>query len=271
MDKIIILGTANSVAAPGHENTHMVFLAGGRTILVDCPGSPIARLKQAGVDPLSLTDLVLTHFHPDHLSGAPLLLVDLWLMGRTAPLDLYGLAVTLDLFEANMELYDWKKWPGFYEVRFHRLASGRKNVLIETDKLKLFAAEVCHLVPTIGVRLEHYPSGKSAAYSCDTEPCPSLLDLASGVDYLLHEATGASKGHTSPAQAGEVAAKAGAKSLYLIHYPPAVDQSGVAGRNQADILGRGFDGTRFYGIASGLRITSPGEKAPTHCFQSGGG
>ena len=58
------------------------------------------------------------------------------------------------------------------------------------------------------------------AYSCDTEPCDQVVELAEGVDILLHESTGEGFGHSSAFQAGEVAQKAGAKVLYLIHYPP---------------------------------------------------
>jgi ribonuclease Z len=57
------------------------------------------------------------------------------------------------------------------------------------------------------------------AYSCDTEPCQQVIDLAAGVDLLIHEAAGASPGHTSAAQAGRIARDAEAKALCLIHYP----------------------------------------------------
>ena len=58
------------------------------------------------------------------------------------------------------------------------------------------------------------------AYSCDTEPCDQVVELAGGADVLLHESTGEGFGHSSAFQAGAVAQKAGAKALYLIHYPP---------------------------------------------------
>ena len=48
-------------------------------------------------------------------------------------------------------------------------------------------------------------TGTSLAYSCDTEPCTAVVDIARDVDILLHEATGAVTGHSSAAQAGEAA------------------------------------------------------------------
>ncbi len=52
-----------------------------------------------------------------------------------------------------------------------------------------------------------------------------MTRLASGAEILIHEATGRSPGHTSAAQAGEIAARAEVGQLLLIHYPvhPAVN------------------------------------------------
>ena len=72
----------------------------------------------------------------------------------------------------------------------------------------------------MGLRAEHSPSGRVAAYSCDTAPTPSVARLAEGADVLVHEATGDMDGHSSAEQAAEVAAEAGAGRLLLVHLPP---------------------------------------------------
>ena len=77
----------------------MVVVGQERMVLVDCVSNPILRLEKAGLDFNDLTDLILTHFHPDHVSGVPLLLMDMWLMGRRKPLNVYGLHHTLDRIE----------------------------------------------------------------------------------------------------------------------------------------------------------------------------
>ncbi|MGZ8710174.1 MAG: MBL fold metallo-hydrolase, partial [Thermoanaerobaculia bacterium] len=35
-------------------------------VLVDCASNPVLQLKRAGVELEQITDLILTHFHPDH-------------------------------------------------------------------------------------------------------------------------------------------------------------------------------------------------------------
>ena len=43
--------------------------------------------------------------------------------------------------------------------------------------------------------------------------------MSRGVDFLLHEASGPFPGHSSAAQAGNLARQAEVGTLYLIHYP----------------------------------------------------
>ncbi len=219
MAKIVFLGTANAVASENHDNTHLLILNESRAVLVDCAGSPIPRLARAGIQPDQLSDLLLTHFHPDHVAGAPLLLMDLWLLGRSRPLTVHGLEHTLTRLEAVMDLYEWRKWPGFFPVQFNLIPEEECSPIIDDNHLRLWSSPVRHLLPTIGIRIEIPAGGSSVAYSSDTEPCDEMVRLAEGVDILIHEASGASMGHSSAEQAGAVATKSGARSLALIHYP----------------------------------------------------
>ncbi|RPJ38912.1 MAG: MBL fold metallo-hydrolase [Chloroflexi bacterium] len=220
MGRVIILGSASAVPDAGHENTHILVESGSRIVLVDCPGSPTVRIEQAGVDPKLLTDIILTHFHPDHVSGFGPLMMGLWLTGRKEPLTVYGLQPTIDRAQKMMDLYDWKQWPNFYPVEFVCIAAEENSPVIDGPDLRVVASPVSHLIPTIGLRFEFGQSKHALTYSCDTEPSQAVRRLAEGADVLIHEATGSSVGHTSPEKAGEIATQAGVGALYLIHYPP---------------------------------------------------
>jgi ribonuclease Z len=219
MSDLIILGSASAVPDKDHENTHFVLTGERGSVLVDCVGSPIIRLERAGIDLDSLNDIILTHCHPDHISGIPSLLMSLWLMGRRVSLNIYGLHHTLDCIERMMGLYEWGDWPDFFPVAFHRLPTQEMTLVLDNEDFRIFSSPVKHIVPTIGLRIESIPTGKVIAYSCDTEPCPQVVRLGKDADILIHEATGQSYGHSSSFQAGEVASDAGAKILCLIHYP----------------------------------------------------
>jgi ribonuclease Z len=218
MPKLVFLGTASAVPDENHENTYMAILGRQQTILIDCSNNAFVRLEQAGIHHGDITDVILTHFHPDHVSGLPSLLLDMWLLGRKTPLKVYGLAYTLERMEKLMEAYDWGSWPGFFPVTFHPVPSEELAPVLESDEFKITASPVHHMIPNIGLRVDCLESGKSFAYSCDTEPCPEVVRLAQGVDVLVHECGGPSIGHTAPDKAGETASRAEAGSLYLIHY-----------------------------------------------------
>jgi ribonuclease Z len=219
MPKVVILGSSNAIATANHENTHMVVIGEERMVLVDCVSSPILRLEKAGLDFNDLTDLIVTHFHPDHVSGVPLLLMDMWLMGRRKPINIYGLHHTLDRVEDLMGFYSWAEWPDFFPVAFYRLPAQEMTTVIDCPDFRIFSSPVRHLLPTIGLRFEFNHTKKIMAYSCDTEPCAQVIRLAEGADILIHESAGASRGHSSAAQAGEIAGQAEVGKLFLIHYP----------------------------------------------------
>ncbi|MEZ0397018.1 MAG: MBL fold metallo-hydrolase [Anaerolineales bacterium] len=226
MPKLIILGSSNAIPDREHENTHMVVVGEKTTVLVDCVTSPILRLERAGVNFHSLTDLILTHFHPDHVAGVPQLLMNMWLMGRKNALNIYGLHHTVDRMEDLMGFYSWAEWPNFFPVAFYRLPAQELTVVLDNEEMKILASPVHHMIPAIGLRFEFKRTQKSLAYSCDTEPCAEVVRLAQGADVLIHESSGAFRGHSSAAQAAEIARQAEVGALYLIHYPTGPYASG---------------------------------------------
>jgi len=232
MTKIVILGTADGVPDAEHNNTHMAIVGQDGAVLVDCSGIPTIQLARAGIELDSITDLILTHFHPDHVGGVPMLLMNMWLTGRTDPLRIYGLHHCLERCEHMMGFYNWENWPNFFPVSFHRLPERENIPVLEKADFRILSSPVRHVIPTIGLRIESRGSERVIAYSCDTEPCPDVVRLADGADILIHEAAGAIVGHSSASQAGAIAREAGVKSLYLIHYPTGDFQHGSM-RSQA--------------------------------------
>lgn len=219
MPKLIILGTAAAVPDERHDNTHLLLVGEERRVLVDCASNPVIRLRQIGIEVNSITDLIMTHFHPDHVSGVPLLIMNMWLLGRSKLLNLYGLGHTVRLMGNLLDAFDWEDWQQF-PVEIKRLPKRKTmSLVLEADDFRILYCPVNHYVPTIGLRIEFPRSGRVIAYTSDTAPTASVLWLAQGADVLLHEAAGAARGHSSAAQAGEMARQARVKQLCLIHYP----------------------------------------------------
>lgn len=238
MARLILLGTSHAIPDERHENTHMAVVAEDGVVLIDCVSSPKVRLGRAGISLDSITDLILTHFHPDHVSGVPLLLMNMWLMGRQKPLRVYGLHHCLARVEDMMGFYHWENWPDFFQVAFHRLPERERVLVLEKSEVRIYSSPVRHLVPTIGLRLEATGSDRVLAYSCDTEPTPAVVRLASGAEVLFHESSGGGPGHSTAAQAGTIAAQAEVGRLMLIHYPPdGLDEASLLGQARSTFQG----------------------------------
>jgi ribonuclease BN (tRNA processing enzyme) len=88
--------------------------------------------------------------------------------------------------------------------------------------LRARAAATAHSRDTAALRFEI--DGAVACYSSDTRPCDAVVRLARDADILLHDCGGPhrlrgtfSEGHSSALEAAEIASKAGARRLILMH------------------------------------------------------
>lgn len=218
MPKLIILGSAAAIPDPMHANAQLLVMLKEKATLVDCGDGTYLRLVKSGVGIEQVSDLILTHFHPDHAGGLPAFLITLWLLKRQSPLVIHGLEDTLARAEGVLKLYQWENWKEMFPVAFNRLPQEELTPLLETPEWKVIASPVKHLIPTIGLRME-FADGSVAAYSSDTEPCAAVMRLARDANLLLHETVGEARGHSSGAQAADIARQASVRLLVLIHYP----------------------------------------------------
>ena len=220
MAELVVLGSAASVPDAAHDTVSLVLHEPGAAILIECGGSPLHKLARLGIDPEEIQAVLLTHRHADHLYGLPMLIQGLWLDGRTEPLPVYGPQQALDLARNLLDLFGLAEREGMFHLEWHPvpLRTGRR--VLEIGDLTITAAPVNHGDnDTLALRFENQATRRAIVYSADTEPCPALGTLAGGADLLLHEATGDLPGHSSAAQAGELAREAGVEQLVLIHYP----------------------------------------------------
>ena len=225
MGKVVVLGSAFVIPDENHANTHLALAGQHGVVMIDASQTPVLRLRKAGLDFNHVHDLILTHFHPDHVYGVPMLIMEMWLRGRKNPLRIHGLQHCVSRNENLMIAYEWDQWPGLFPVTFHAVDHEPEMLVLENEDYRITAVPVKHFLPTIGLRIVDKATGRVLAYSCDTEPFPGVLQLAARADLLIHEAAGKGPGHTSASQAGEIAAEAKAKRLVLIHYPGEEDTS----------------------------------------------
>ena len=210
---------------------------------------------------------LVTHIHWDHVQGLPFF----------PPADRVG--ACLDVYGpvqdngSLQEVFGDFMRPPYFPVRFSELRGSIRFHDVRDDDMvigtaKVRARPVPHVGPTVGYRIEW--DGAKVAYISDHQAPPdlgtvadSVLELADGVDLLIHDAqywndefaVKSHWGHCTVEYAVKVAREAGAHRLALFHHDPAHDDSEidrilVAARAAA--ADSGID--EVYAASEGLRL-----------------
>jgi ribonuclease BN (tRNA processing enzyme) len=132
---------------------------------------------------------------------------------------------------------------------------------VEQNGWKITVGAVIHVQPYLtcyGYRLDC--AAGSIAYSGDTGPCQSMIQLARGCDVLIHmchyisgsvtpffkERTDTTKAITGHLDLAQIAQEAGVKNLVITHVSEPMDVDGVRERLIADIA-EVYKGNIFFG------------------------
>ena len=90
MLEVILLGTGGMMPLPYRYLTSMVARYNGSNILIDCGEGTQVAMKKAGLSPKPIDVICFTHYHADHISGLPGMLLTLGNAERTEPVVMIG-------------------------------------------------------------------------------------------------------------------------------------------------------------------------------------
>ncbi len=220
---VTIIGSGTGVPHPQRGAPAVVARAAGRLVLLDMGAGTLKALAVQGIDFNDLDFICLSHFHPDHVGDlVPFLFATRYALGytRTTPFTLLA-ARGFSQLHARLQgaFGDWiEPPPGLMQVR--ELAP-ETPARLEFDALAIRTAPVNHIPSSLAFRLE--TGDKAVVYSGDTDWSDTLIDFLRGADLAILEASFPTKvaGHLTPAEAVEMAARAGVPRLVLTHlYPP---------------------------------------------------
>ncbi len=243
---VYLLGTGAATASIDRTTTMLALEAEGELIVFDCGGDVCHQMKKCGLDPLDITLLIISHEHPDHVGGYPLFIEKMWLTGRTKNIPVASHKRGMNQAKKCFDIFDTERWENLPCIDWIELSLEPNSPVLESENWKITSSPGDHGVPTIGIRVENRQSGKILAYSCDTLPSQTIVDMGKGANIFIHEATGEGPVHSSISQAAEVAKAAEAEQLVLVHLPLEIDEVelSVAKEIHPDIL-IGEDCIRF--------------------------
>lgn len=243
--RVVMLGTGTPNADPERSGPAVAIVVGGAAYLVDAgPGIVRRAALAARTDSIPalaadrLRRVFLTHLHSDHTTGLPDLIFSPWVLGRTAPLDVYGppgTARMVDLLEqaysADVAIRLRGGEPSNktgYAAHTHDVTGGE---VYRDSNVVVTAFEVMHGKWEHALGYTFKTADRTIVVSGDTRPTDAVVRACNGCDVLVHEVYDAEafKGrtpdwqayhsayHTSSFELADIAARARPRLLLLYH------------------------------------------------------
>lgn len=241
---VVMLGSGTPVLEPENSGPAVAIVYRGKSYLVDFGPGVVRRAEEAfragidAIDPRKMTRAFVTHLHSDHTAGYSDLILSPPVVGREAPLEVWGppgIAAMTKYIQAaySADLDIRKKRKGIddftgYLVNPHEYKKGP----IYVDKnVKVTAFPVNHGDWEHAYGFRFKTENRSIVISGDTRPSRNVIEACAGCDVLVHEVycyDGWRQGesdwrsyhasyHTSAPELAELANKAKPKLLVLYH------------------------------------------------------
>src|SRR5687768_6660283 len=103
--QVITLGTGSPLPDPNRAGPATLVRAAGKELLFDCGRGVLMRAAGAGSGPLSLSAVLLTHFHSDHVTDLNDVITMRWAMSpQPMPLPVFGPVGTKDLVDRTLAM-----------------------------------------------------------------------------------------------------------------------------------------------------------------------
>jgi ribonuclease Z len=237
----VLVGTGNPLPDAHRAGAATLVRAGARQFLVDAGRGVCLRLAAAGVLPVMVERVLLTHLHSDHICDLNDVVTTHWIMTREpTALAVAGPTGTRTVVDGLLAMLG----PDIsYRLAHHAdltwsprvdVQELTPGVVLDDGDLRIVAAATDHrpVEPTLAYRFEH--DGRSIVVAGDTVPCPTLDELCAGADVYIQTVlrddlvrlvpmqrfVDTIDYHSTVEQAAQTAARAGVSTLVLTHQVP---------------------------------------------------
>jgi len=180
--KVTILGNNSALPAFGRHPTAQVVSIFGDLLLLDCGEGTQIQMQRFGLRWRNLQHIFISHMHGDHYFGLPGLINSMSLLGRIAPLHLYGPAALMPILQ---QILDVAKTKLAFPFTFQPLPD-EGGLLVDNDIFSVTCFPVSHSLPCHGFLIHAKTKGrKIVPAKCHEYEIPlSYYDtLKKGEDY----------------------------------------------------------------------------------------
>lgn len=206
--RAVVCGSSSPMPDRNRAKACIAVIAGGKIYVVDTGPQSYSKVALMRLPIDQIGGVLYTHFHSDHIADLGEFNMNSWILGRKAPLDVYGPTGVERVVAGFQEAYALDQTyrtahhgagianPELWKMVAHPLAlpgestaaHDRTMVVLDDGQLKITAIEVNHepISPAFGYRFDY--KGRSLVISGDTARHMPLAKAAVGADVLFHEA-----------------------------------------------------------------------------------
>ena len=156
MIDVALLGTGGMMPLPSRCLSSMLCRVNGGMLLVDCGEGTQVSLKLLGWGFKQIDAIAITHFHADHISGLPGLLLAIGNAERTEPLRMFGPAGLAEVVAGLRVIVP--ELP--FDIRFTEWRKGQPLSADLAPDLTLAALPLHHRAPCYGYSLTLHRRGR---------------------------------------------------------------------------------------------------------------
>jgi len=147
MMKLTILGCHSATPRENKHTTSQLLEVKGNLFLIDCGEGTQMQLRKSKVKFSRIQHIFISHLHGDHFYGLIGLISTFRLLGRTAPLTIYGPEGIKEIITLQLKLA--KSWTD-YPLHFHELTSNSSEIIFEDEVVSVSTLPLIHRVYTNG-------------------------------------------------------------------------------------------------------------------------
>ena len=151
---VCLLGTGGMMPLPRRWLTALMCRYNGKNILIDCGEGTQVAIKEKGWTFKPIDVICITHYHADHISGLPGLLLTMGNAERTEPLTMIGPRGLTKVVNALRTIAP--ELP--FDINFIELTEGEQTLEFEDFRIKAF--RVKHNIVCYGYSIEIDRGGK---------------------------------------------------------------------------------------------------------------
>jgi len=223
---VCLLGTGGMMPLPYRWLTSLMVRYNGHSILIDCGEGTQIAMREKGWSPNPIDMICFTHYHADHISGLPGMLLTMGNAERTEPLTLTGPKGLIRVVNALRVIAP--ELP--FEIRYREFENPRESFSFEGLNMKAFRVNhnvVCYgysislnrigrfqveRAKELGIEMKYWSrlqkgetietengiltpemvlgparKGLKLTYCTDTRPVESIVENAAGSDLFICE------------------------------------------------------------------------------------